>query len=308
LQSTLLGLTTAPLSKAASMKKPKQAFSGLGVLLLVLAGYALLPPSLQQLAQPIRDAAISSQSSSERQRLNGWDGKPEQLGTDSNVQGAAQSDQIDSTVRNPTNVVRENPTSSQTSENIGQAKASKIDESRQQMGTSQESRKAAAEKQSATGQPRGPPSVQNDRAQKSNASPQKHGQAETLLHGLLQEFSKDQYLSPAGLIYGPGSAEGHRLDHLRRHITDQPTRPGKHGVFDGNMQGALQTIDDAYKRAMKGQRTTTTIDRNRTIYTVDLGKRIGFVGGQDGDRRRNPMARRVQIVLEGKRIITAYPM
>ena len=245
------------------MKKSKQAFSGLGVLLLVLAGYALLPPSLQQLAQPIRDAAISSQNSSERQRLNGWDGKLEQLGTDSQVQRAAKSDQTDSTVRNPTNVDRENPTSSQTSKNAGQAKPSTIDESRQQTGTSPESRKAAAEKQPATGQPRGPPSVQSDRAhsdrahsdraQESNASQQKSGQTETLLHGLLQEFSKDQFLSPAGLIYGPGSAEGHRLDHLRRHLTDQPTRPGKHGVFDGNMQGALQTIDDAYQRAMKGQ-------------------------------------------------------
>jgi hypothetical protein len=51
-----------------------------------------------------------------------------------------------------------------------------------------------------------------------------------------------------------------------------------------------------------------TTDRNRTIYTVDLGKRIGFIGGQDGGRRRNPMARRVRLVLEGKRVITAYPM
>ncbi len=74
------------------------------------------------------------------------------------------------------------------------------------------------------------------------------------------------------------------------------------------MQGALKTIDDAYQRAQKNQRTTKTVDRNRTIYTVDLGKRIGFMGGQEGDRRRNPMARRVRLVLEGKRVITAYPM
>ena len=73
------------------------------------------------------------------------------------------------------------------------------------------------------------------------------------------------------------------------------------------MQGALKTIDDDFKRAQKQQRTTETIDGSRTISTVDLGERVGFVGGQDGRRRRNPVARRVGLVLEGKRI-TAYPM
>jgi len=286
------------------MKQSKQAFGGLGVLLLVLAGYALLPP---QIWQP-QNTASSLQNSSENQRLNGRDSKPQKLVADSKKQRAAKSAQTDSTVRNPTNVERENSAANQTSKQFAQAPPTVSGDSRQKTGTSLESRMAATEKKSSNGQPRGPPASQNNREQQSNANQQKRGETETLLHGFLQDFSKDQYLSPAGLIYGPGSAEGHRLNHLRRHVTDQPTRPGKHGVFDGNMQGALQTIDDAYQRAMKGQRTTKTTDHNRTIYTVDLGKRIGFVGGQDGSRRRNPMARRVRLVLEGKRVITAYPM
>ena len=129
-----------------------------------------------------------------------------------------------------------------------------------------------------------------------------------LLYGLLRETSPKRYISPEGLQYTPGSAEGHRLEHLRRHTKDDPRRPGSHGVFDGEMEGALKTIDRAYQRAKTGQRTTKKVDDGRTIYTVDMGGRVGYVGGRDGGRKRNPMARRVRIVLEGNRVITAYPM
>ncbi|MFG0254149.1 MAG: hypothetical protein ACF787_03480 [Rhodopirellula sp. JB053] len=131
---------------------------------------------------------------------------------------------------------------------------------------------------------------------------------ESLKYGLLREVGRDRYISPAGLMYTPGSAEGHRLEHLRRHVSDQPGRPGKHGVFDGGMEGALKTIDKAYENAKAGKRTTKKTDKGRTIYTVDMGKRVGFVGGREGNRRRKPMARRVQLVLEGNRVITAYPL
>ncbi|TWU56507.1 hypothetical protein Poly51_24180 [Rubripirellula tenax] len=129
-----------------------------------------------------------------------------------------------------------------------------------------------------------------------------------LLFGILREVSADRYISPAGLMYTPGSAEGHRLEHLRRHTVDDPSRPGSHGVFDGDMDGALATIDRAFDRAKKNQKTTKTEEDGRIIYTVDMGGRIGFVGGRDGGRKRNPMARRVRIVLDGNRVITAYPM
>ncbi|NND96710.1 MAG: hypothetical protein HKN47_05205 [Pirellulaceae bacterium] len=128
-----------------------------------------------------------------------------------------------------------------------------------------------------------------------------------LLYGLLRETSPKRYLSPAGLMYTPGSAEGHRLEHLRRHTKDDPNRPGSHGVFDGGMEGTLKTIDLAYERAKKNQKTTKRVDDDRTIYTVDMGGRVGYVGGRTGQQRRNPMARRVQLVLEGTRVITAYP-
>ena len=155
---------------------------------------------------------------------------------------------------------------------------------------------------------RGPPQTESADSGAGAATPAAGQSTDDLLYGLLREVSPDRFLSPAGLQYTPGSAEGHRLEHLRRHTKDDPGRPGSHGVFDGDMEGALKTIDRAYDRAKKGQRTTKQVDDGRTIYTVDMGGRIGFIGGRDGGRKRNPMARRVRMVLEGTRVITAYPM
>ncbi|TWU23896.1 hypothetical protein Pla52o_18190 [Novipirellula galeiformis] len=139
------------------------------------------------------------------------------------------------------------------------------------------------------------------------ASPTTTAQAD-LLYGVLREVAENRYISQEGLLYNPGSAEGHRLEHLRRHTRDDPSRPGSHGVFDGEMEGMLRTIDRAYAKAKSGDRTTVRVDDGRTIYTVDLGTRVGYVGGISGGRRQNPLARRVRIVLEDTGVITAYPM
>lgn len=153
------------------------------------------------------------------------------------------------------------------------------------------------------------PAAQDNRDANQNAKPPTAAaQDSDLLYGLLREVSRDRYISPAGLMYTPGSAEGHRLEHLRRHTVDDPGRAGSHGVFDGDMEGALAVIDRAYERAKKKQRTTVSQDDGRTTYTVDMGGRVGFIGGQTGKQKRNPMARRVRLVVEGNRVITAYPM
>ena len=130
----------------------------------------------------------------------------------------------------------------------------------------------------------------------------------SLRYGILKDLGGERYVSAAGLMYTRGSAEGHRLNHLERHTEDDPSRPGKHGVFDGGMEGALATIDRAYLRAKTGTRTTKETDQGRTIYTVDMGGRVGYIGGRDGNRQKKPMARRVRIVLDQNRVITAYPL
>ncbi|TVP95984.1 MAG: hypothetical protein EA381_17875 [Planctomycetaceae bacterium] len=128
------------------------------------------------------------------------------------------------------------------------------------------------------------------------------------LYGLLTEEGNERYRSPAGLLYTRGSQEGHRLKHLERHVADDPDRPGPHGVFDGGMPGALVTVDAAYRQALAGSKTTRKDEDRRTVYTIDLGKRVGYVGGSEGQRRRNPIAKRVRLVLEQDRVITAYPL
>ncbi len=132
---------------------------------------------------------------------------------------------------------------------------------------------------------------------------------ETSKYGILREFRTNHYVSPAGVQYVPGSAQGHRLKHLARHLNDQPDRPGSHGVFDDDMEGVLHLIDQAYTLALQnGSQVKQETDANRTIYTVSLGRRIGFVGGREGNRRGQPNARRIRLVLEGQRLITAFPL
>jgi hypothetical protein len=127
--------------------------------------------------------------------------------------------------------------------------------------------------------------------------------------GELREVSPRVFESAAGLRYRPGSEEGHRVDHVLTHAEDDPQRPGSHGVFDGDRAVILAVIDEAYLKAQRGGRDVKT-DREdgRTIHTVNMQKRVGYVGGESGRRRDHPEARHVRLVLEGADIITAFPV
>ena len=127
--------------------------------------------------------------------------------------------------------------------------------------------------------------------------------------GKLTDKGRRVYESTAGLLYTPGSAEGHRIDHLMRHAKDQPDRRGSHGVFDGGREAVFAVLDEAYMKIRSGGRGVRKSKQdNRMVYTVDLRRRIGYIGGQSGKRRNNPPVNHVRIVLEGKRVITAYPL
>ena len=128
------------------------------------------------------------------------------------------------------------------------------------------------------------------------------------LYGFLTEIGPKRYESPAGLVYGPGSEEGHRLKHIARHLEDQPDRPGSHGVFKGEMKSFLVSIDDAYLRAKKGAKgTTKTEDDGSLVYEVTFEKAIGFIGGEAGGRRKNPPTKKIRLVVRGDNVITAFP-
>ena len=128
------------------------------------------------------------------------------------------------------------------------------------------------------------------------------------LYGFLTEVGRNRYESPAGLVYGPGSEEGHRLKHIARHLGDQPDRPGSHGVFKGSMKAFLMTIDDAFSRAQKGAKgTTKKEDEGAIVYEATFDKVIGFIGGKSGGRKKNPPAKKIRLVIRGDNVITAFP-
>ena len=126
--------------------------------------------------------------------------------------------------------------------------------------------------------------------------------------GELREIRNKVFESTAGLRYVPGSQDNHRLDHVMQHAKDDTTKP-IHGVFEGNRDQILAVIDEAYQKAQKGGRDVRSEEQNdRLVYTVNLGRKIGYMGGSGGERAGNPDCRYVRIVLEdGNVVISAYP-
>lgn len=123
----------------------------------------------------------------------------------------------------------------------------------------------------------------------------------------LKPIGKDRFRSPAGLVYGPGSRDGHRLKHVMKHAQDDMSKP-VHGVFVGTERQILELIDDAFRKVQANHRSVSrTGSGSRVSYSVYYGRRIGYVGGQSGRRKNNPPAKTLVLVLEDDRIITAYP-
>ena len=125
----------------------------------------------------------------------------------------------------------------------------------------------------------------------------------------LREVRANVFESPAGLLYLPGSAEGHRIDHVAQHLQDNPAKK-LHGVFEGDRNRWLATIDEAWRKsAAGGPLVKRQQQNNRTVTTVNLKRRLGYVGGSEGAEDGNPECRLVRIVTENRReVITAYPV
>jgi hypothetical protein len=88
-----------------------------------------------------------------------------------------------------------------------------------------------------------------------------------------------------------------------------PGRAGPHGVFSGGRSSVIGTIDEAYGLARAdGPGVSVAQQGARTVYTVDMGRIVGYVGGQAGAALGNPAASHVRLVLEGTNVITAFPV
>ena len=144
--------------------------------------------------------------------------------------------------------------------------------------------------------------------EKNNPPPEDQGKEKSSDLGKLKEVDDNVFESTAGLLYVPGGAEGHRLKHVMQHAKDNPSKP-VHGVFDGDRDKILAVIDEAFMKAKKGGSDVRSEKQNgRRIFTVNLRRRIGQVGGGEGERQGHPDCRFVRIVLENENeVISAYP-
>ena len=127
--------------------------------------------------------------------------------------------------------------------------------------------------------------------------------------GELREIRNNVFESTAGLRYVPGSEDSHRLRHVMQHAKDD-TAKKIHGVFEGDRDQILATIDEAWQKAVKGGRDVRSEEQNdRLVYTVNLRRKIGYMGGSEGERQGHPDCRYLKLVLEdGNVVISAYPV
>lgn len=125
----------------------------------------------------------------------------------------------------------------------------------------------------------------------------------------LKSIGSNQWISPAGLRYAGRDAEGNtRRDHVLRHARDIPQRDGPHGVFDGGEELTFAWIDLAWQKIQR-EKIKPESEPGREVYTVNMGQRVGFLGGRTGARENHPALKRIFLVLqEGTtNVITAFP-
>lgn len=128
------------------------------------------------------------------------------------------------------------------------------------------------------------------------------------LSEFMRDLGREVYESPAGLRYTKGSQHKHRLKHIMAHAVDEPNRPGQHGVFDSpDSVTVFKLIDSAYEQALQKRNTKAEQEGGRTVYNINVGRRIGYIGGQSGNRRGKPAAKHLRLVVQGKNVITAFP-
>jgi hypothetical protein len=166
-----------------------------------------------------------------------------------------------------------------------------------------------------TAEPKSPSETKPSAVSKSSSTASSGGAAspkqadEDYKYRILKPVGRDRYESPAGLIYAPGSEEGHRLAHIAKHLEDQPERPGSHGVFEGDMASFLVAIDDAYKRARgHAKGTKSRVEDGMTVYEAPFDQTIGYLGGTEGARKRNPKLKKMRLVIRDRNLITAFPI
>jgi len=125
----------------------------------------------------------------------------------------------------------------------------------------------------------------------------------------LKETGREKWVSPAGLRYEGRDPDGRtRKEHVLRHAEDIPDREGPHGVFDGGEETTFAWIDAAWEKIQK-EKLKPQSDDGRDTYTVHMGQRVGYMGGETGGRKEHPPLKSIFIVLRQgtTEVITAFP-
>jgi hypothetical protein len=125
----------------------------------------------------------------------------------------------------------------------------------------------------------------------------------------LVDKQREVFKSTAGLVYGRGSVDRHRLKHLMKHAKDDLSKP-VHGVYaSADVAQVTEWVDQAYMKGKEGGKGVRLEEEgDRTVYTVDMGKKIGYVGGEVGKRKGQPACHFLRLVVQdGNEVVTAFP-
>jgi hypothetical protein len=98
------------------------------------------------------------------------------------------------------------------------------------------------------------------------------------------------------------------LSLLDRQTRDDPSLSRSHGVFDGGRSGAVSVVREAWERVRTADPSVTTRpgrSEGATVYRVNLGREVGFVGGVRGAQQGNPRASSIELVIRNGRLLTA---
>lgn len=157
---------------------------------------------------------------------------------------------------------------------------------------------------------KGPDANSDKKSREQSAGDRDTWQANRTSSGFeLKEVGRDRFESPEGLLYTMGRNGEHRIDHVMRHVRNDMSRP-VHGVFDAQSRDeVLALLDEAYKRVKAGDKSvrSTTGENELTEHLVEMPERIGYVGGVRGEEQGNPATKRLELILDKNRVITAYP-
>jgi Pretoxin HINT domain len=126
--------------------------------------------------------------------------------------------------------------------------------------------------------------------------------------GRLTRLGPNEWVSSGGLKYGPDNQYGNRIQHVLRHIVDDPMRTAPHGVFDFQRNEILKLLDLAWQKKVRdGILPETTTHPYNDIFIVDMNTPVGIQGGIPGTQAGNPLLSKIKFVVRRSSLTSGFP-